>query len=815
MTGEFPTDADHRAYSATTRTRHTEDQRDQLQEEAHRFPTVAHWGAYEAEVIGGRLVAMHPSPHDPEPSDIGRSMVGTLDGPTRVTQPMIRAGYLEHGPRRDDNQRGAEPFRAVSWETAIEVVAGELARVRDSFGPAAIYGGSYGWGSAGRFHHAQSQVHRFLGQFGGYTPSVGNYSFHAMATILPYVLGQSADEYLSELPTWDEIARDTEVVLAFGGMPLKNSQVNPGGVARHSVVSAQRRCRERGVSFVNLSPVRDAVDASLNAEWYPLRPNTDAALMFGIAHTILAEGRQDQAFLDRCCVGFEQLRAYLRGAVDGQPKDADWAAAICGLDASVIRDLSRRMTAKRTLLSVSWSIQRADHGEQPYWAAIALAAIAGQVGRAGGGVALGLGSIHAAGAFQRKLPVAALPQRNEASDQVEAIPVSRLSDMLLNPGQTIDFDGGKVTFPEVRLVYWCGGNPFHHHQDINRLVKAWQRPDTIIVHEPFWTPTARFADIVLPCTTPLERSDIAVGRSEGEILAMYRAVDPPPGAKDDYEIFSALAERLGFGAWFTEGRTADDWVRHLYDQTRTALAEQGAPIPEFEAFWSQARISVPLRPGDLDRRPALSLLRDDPVAHPLRTPSGRIELFSQTISDFAYPDCPGHASWLEPAEWLGSPLADRYPLHMLTPQPAARLHSQYDHGATSLESKVSGREPVLISQADAEARGINDGDVVRVHNERGACLAGAVVTDAVHTGVILLATGAWYDPCEPGVPGSLELHGNPNVLTLDKGTSSLSQGPSAQTVLVEIERFEGEPSSARPFDPPPSQPASSPPRDGA
>jgi biotin/methionine sulfoxide reductase len=282
--------------------------------------------------------------------------------------------------------------------------------------------------------------------------------------------------------------------------------------------------------------------------------------------------------------------------------------------------------------------------------------------------------------------------------------------------------------------------------------------------------------------------------------------DVTPGVKDDYEIFSAIAERLGFGWTFTEGRSVDDWLRHLYAQTRTALADQGAPIPEFGEFWTQSRISVPLRAIDRDRRPALSRLREDPEAHPLRTPSGRTELFSQTIGDFGYPDCPGHATWLEPAEWLGSPLSVRYPLHMLTPQPAARLHSQYDHGAASRETKVGGRESVLMSAADAAARGIEDGYVVRLYNERGACLAGAVVTDAVRAGVTLLATGAWYDPCEPGVPGSLERHGNPNVLTMDKGTSSLSQGPSAQTVLVEVERFDGDAPIARPFDPPPSRP---------
>ena len=490
-------------------------------------PTATHWGTYEAGVRDNRIVAMRPIAADPEPSDIGRSVVDALTGPTRVTAPMVRAGYLERGPVLAQNRRGAEPFHEVSWEVALDLVAHELERVRDLYGPAAIYGGSYGWASAGRFHHAQSQVHRFLGQLGGYTPSVGSYSFHAMEVIVPYVLGESALDHLVNLPTWDEVAEHTELVVAFGGLPLKNSQVNPGGVFAHIAAGSQQRCREMGVHFVNISPVRGDVDGTLESEWYAPRPNTDAAVMLALAHTIFAEGLQDEEFVQQCCEGQELFRRYLLGVDDNEPKDAEWAASLSELDASVIRDLARRIATRRTLISVSWSIQRADHGEYAYWAAIALAAVAGQIGQPGGGVALGLGSHHAPGTVQRMLPVAALPQHNEAAEVVEAIPVSRVADMLLNPGERINFDGGTVTFPDVRLVYWCGGNPFHHHQDLNRLVAAWQRPETIIVHEPFWTATARHADIVLPCTTPFERNDFARGLSESTLSAMHRVVDPP------------------------------------------------------------------------------------------------------------------------------------------------------------------------------------------------------------------------------------------------------------------------------------------------
>ncbi|HEX9782204.1 MAG TPA: molybdopterin dinucleotide binding domain-containing protein, partial [Opitutaceae bacterium] len=141
-------------------------------------------------------------------------------------------------------------------------------------------------------------------------------------------------------------------------------------------------------------------------------------------------------------------------------------------------------------------------------------------------------------------------------------------------------------------------------------------------------------------------------------------------------------------------------------------------------------------------------------------------------------------------------------LHLLTTQPSTRLHGQMDMGRVSQKSKVAGREPMRINPEDAARRGIRDGDVVRVFNERGATLVGAVLNEDIRPGVIQISTGAWYDPQEPGVIGSLDKHGNPNVLTLDKGTSRLAQGPSAQTTLVEVEKYVGELPEITAFEPP-------------
>lgn len=749
------------------------------------LPTASHWGMGTAVVDNGRLLKIEPSRQDPAPSALLDSMVASTYSKARIAQPCVRKSYLEHGIRADRKDRGAEPFVAVEWDVALDLATAEIERVRRDHGNAAIFAGSYGWASAGRFHHAQSQIHRFYKLVGGYTSSVDNYSYAAALVIAPHVIGPLRD-LIRDSTVWPVIRDHGDLVVMFGGVPAPNTQLASGGLSQHGIPKMMKDCRESGTEFVVIGPQRTDAMTELGADWIAPRPNTDTALMLGVAYSLISADLHDPGFIEKYTVGFDKFEAYLRGRTDGIVKSAAWAASICDVPETVIVELARRMARQRTIILTAASLQRADHGEQVVWMTIVLAAMLGQIGLPGGGFGFAYGSDGIVGAPINNLRWPSLPQ---GANPIESfIPVARIADMLLEPGRAFDYNGSRLTYPDIRLVHWAGGNPFHHHQDINRLIHAFHQPETIIVNEISWTATARHADIVFPITTTLERNDICMNRHDDRIVAMKRAIEPVGQPRNDFDVFSGLAERLEMKPLFTEDMDEAAWLRRFWRAADEQARLIGLDWPSFDEFWERGYLELPL---PLEDHVMLRRFREDPVTHPLSTPSGRIEIFSKTIDGFGYDDCPGHPVWLEPFEWLGSDATSSYPLHLISGQPGGRLHSQLDDGPVSQNTKINGREPIRINPEDAQVRGLIDGDIVRVFNHRGACLAGVRVSQDLRRGVVELKTGAWFDPIEPGVTGSLDVHGTPNVLTRDKGTSQLAQGSTAHTTLVQVQKYEG------------------------
>jgi biotin/methionine sulfoxide reductase len=720
-------------------------------------PHSAHWGAFSARWNGATL-DIKPYEEDPAPSSILQNFTTAMRHKARILRPMVRKAWLDRSVRSE--RTFDQKFVACPWDEVLDLLANELSRIRTEHGAAAVFGGSYGWSSAGRFHHAQSQVHRFLNMaFGGYIRSVNSYSAGASAVILPHVIGGYEDVSRRNV-TWDQVAEHSDTVLAFGGMALKNSDVASGGISRHIERGAMQKAARRGAIFYGITPLRDDMPEEAGARWLPIKVGTDVALMLGLAHTLLVEKLWDSAFVARYCTGFDIFERYLRG---------------------------------RTLITVSHSLQRAQYGEQPVWMGAVLAAMLGQIGLPGGGYNYALGALGHTGRRFNAVPIPTLSQGKNGT--TDFIPVARVADMLLHPGEAFEYNGRSMRYPDIKLVYWAGGNPFHHHQDINRLRRAFNVPQTIVVHESAWTPMAKFADIVLPATMTLERDDIGAAATDPRLVAMRKAVDPIGEARDDFDIFAALSQRLGVEQAFTEGRNSRQWLAHIYEPTRRALADAGWDAPDFDEFWRRGELTLPSAPDDGG---FLRAFRNDPLNKRLPTPSGKIEIYSKTIAGFGYDDCPPHPAWLPSTE----PPDSRHPLTLIANQPSTRLHSQLDFGAYSQSRKIAGREAIRLNPTDAARRGIADGDIVRLFNDRGACLAAAAVTDDVMPGVVQLSTGAWYDPQAGVADDPLCVHGNPNVLTRDIGTSRLAQGCCGQVTVVECEKFSGALPDIRAFDPP-------------
>jgi biotin/methionine sulfoxide reductase len=750
----------------------------------------SHWGAFQARPQPRGGLEIRPFDQDPAPSPLLGNIPASLDHPARLGRPLVRKGWLQDGPGPDP-RRGHDSYVEMDWDSALDLASRELRRLgagpeQPLAGPlpgTRVFGGSYGWASAGRFHHAQSQLHRFLNcAFGGYVSSVDTYSTAAGSVILSLVWGE-AFRMTRDHPYLQELAEDTELLISFGGLPLRNTAVSGGGNSQHSVAQALARAAARGCGFVSVSPLGDDMAALPNGDWLAPRPGSDTALMLGMAWHLQDKGLADRAYLQRYTSGYDRFLAYLTGASDGVAKTPDWAAAICDVPAARIVALAERASRVRTMINVTYSLQRAEHGEQPVWMALTLAAMLGRGQLPGAGFCYGLGSIGNIGKAPMDLPLPTLPQgQNRVPD---FIPVARISDLLLNPGAPFTYRGQTHHYADIRLVYWAGGNPFHHHQDLTRLAQAFARPETVIVHDSVGTASAAHADIIFPATISAEREDIGASGNDPFLIAMQPLAAPRGEARDDYAILSALAQRIGCEAAFTEGLDAAGWLHRLYGHAQATLARRGIPTPDYEAFRQGMVLPLPLREAEgLLRR-----FHRDPQAHPLATPSGRIEIWSNTA---AAAGLPGHPAWLPGQEWLGAAGAALHPFQLIANQPATRLHSQLDFGATSMAAKQDGREVARLNSDDAVRLGIASGDVIRIWNGRGALLAAAALSPAIRPGVVQLPTGAWHAPVDlPGL-GWVCVNGNPNAVTSDRPASGLSQGCTGQLALVSVEKLAGE-----------------------
>lgn len=761
----------------------------------------SHWGAFRAKVENGIWVDTIPFENDPHPTSMLNGIREVVYNPSRVKYPMVRIDWLKHGWKSDTSQRGDNRFVRVPWSQALDFFHHELERIQTTYGPSALYAGHSGWQSCGKFNTAGTMMQRAIGLHGTYLAKVGDYSTGSAQVVLPYVAG--AMEVYEQQTSWPLVLKHAKNIVIWGSDPIKNLQVG-WLIPDHSVYGYYQQLAEKvkagEINVIHVDPVKNESYKFFGGKQVPVNPQTDVPLMLAIAHTLYTEKLHDEQFLADYTTGFEQFLPYLLGEKDGVAKTPEWAEKICSIPADEIRELARTMASGRTQIIAGWCLQRMQHGEQYAWMIVVLAAMLGQIGLPGGGFGFGwhyndAGTVTSAGPLMSGFNsvTGVDPIYNGSYKGYSSyIPVARFVDCIENPGSTIEFNGHKVKFPHMKMAIFCGNNPFHHHQDRNRMIKAWRNLETVVSVEHQWTATCRFADIVLPATTTYERNDIEQfgNHSNKGIIAMKQIVEPMFESKDDFDIFRELCSRFGREEAFTGGKTKMEWIEEIYNGARLQGRGIGVRMPNFVKFWEEEQFIAFPDGTEWVRHAAF---RKEPDLEPLGTASGLIEIYCKTIADMGYDDCQGHPMWFEKVERShGGPKSNKFPIHLQSCHPNHRLHSQLcssdEHRSTYA---VAGREPCYISTADAKARGIKTGDIVRVFNDRGQVLAGAVVTDDYMPGVCRIHEGAWYAPLEGGKPGTLCTYGDPNVLTVDIGTSKLAQATSAHTALVEIEKYTG------------------------
>lgn len=754
----------------------------------------SHWGVYRVHVKGGKIERLDPVKEDKSPSMQLQAIAQQPYNAARIRYPMVRKSFLEKGHKAGGAGRGKEPFVRVSWDEALTLVAKEIERVEKTYGPASVFGGSYGWMSTSSIGNARNLMRRVLNCAGGFTSILGDYSTGCAQVILPYVIGASG--VYEQVTAWDLVCEKTELIVLWGADPSVTNDID-WSTTFHENAEAFRRIRDKGIPCVAVNPLKPDTAEFLgeHCEWIAPKPNTDVAVMLAMCHELEASGKADHEFLRKYTVGADQFIAYLMGKEDGVAKTPAWAEKISGVPAETIKGLAHAMRDKRSMLMGGWGIQRAQFGEQVHWAMVALAAMCGHIGQPGGGFGF---TYHYSngGAATSEAPV--LPGISSTPKGItpavpQPIPLARFTDCFLNPGKVIEYNGTKITYPDIRLVFWSGGNPFGQQEDSNRLVKAWRKPETTIVTDIVWTASARMADIVLPACTSLERNDIAAVGSYSNLgyVAMQQAIEPQWESRSDYWIYSHLAEKLGHKDAFTEGLDEMGWIKRFYDAAaREALAAE-MEMPSFDDFWKCGMVLFPVT-EDSQRYNYFGDFRKNPITNPLGTESGKIELFSKKIASYHYDDCPGHPTWLEPTEWLGAKLALEYPFALLTAKSRYRLHSQLDSTASNLFTNIDEREPVWIHPDAAKKLGLENGDIALVESRHGKVLAGVLITDRVRPDTVVVHHGAWFCPSNPDKDGSLEAHGCNNTLTIDIPSSRLACGNVANTTLVRVKKYEGD-----------------------
>ncbi len=684
--------------------------------------------------------------------------------PDRLKYPLKRTG-----------KRGEGKFERISWEEALDTMAAELIRVKNTYGNSAILV-PYGTGSYSQTNGRQTAA-RLMNLFGGSLGFYNSYSWACISRATPYVYGSSVTG--NQRQDWV----NSKYIIMWGWNP---AEMRDGTNSEYFI----KKARENGARVICIDPRMSMSASALADEWIPIRPGTDTALMSAMAHVIISEGLHDKDFIRRCCIGFdssqmpagleneESYSDYIFGTRDGQAKTPEWAEAITGIPRNTIVRIAREYgSIKPAMLYQGYGMQRRAYGEQPVLGGCVLAAITGNVGIPGGwasGIAL---QADDGGPFWNIFPTGRNPVR-------ATIPVFLWTEAILRGkqmGPAEGVRGAEKLDNNVKLI-WCVASNIliNQHADTNRSARILADEslvEFIAVQDQFMTPSARYADLVLPVCTQFEVWGLEDGWKYGdEVIIMPKVAEPPYETKSDYQIAAGLAGRLGLKNEYTLGRNERDWIEWAVSYYRNTRFPD---IPDLESLHEMNR-GVYTRPVH-QPKVAFRDFRSDPAKHPLNTPSGKIELFSKTLFELGQPETiPPVPKYIQEWESPFGAESRKYPLQAIGHHYMPRVHSTHD-GIDWLEEAFPQR--LFINPIDADRRGIKDGDQVLICNDRGKIIIPCRITKKIMPGVVNIPQGAWWEPDKDGI----DRRGNVNVLTSHRWTP-LAFGNAQHTIMVEVSK---------------------------
>ncbi len=770
--------------------------------------------------------------------------------PNRILYPLKRVDWNSDGERNPQN-RGKSGYVRISWDEATDLIAKEIRRVIKKYGPYTILGQMDGHGETKVVHAAHGCSYRLLNLLGGFTLQVRNPdSWEGWWWGAKHVWGcepvGTYNPYQSNI-YWD-IAKNTDMILCQGCDP----DTTPWGFAGGQMPS--RFCywfTELGIKQIYICPDLNYGAAVHADKWIPILPNTDAALQLAIAYLWITEGAYDKDYVATHTVGFDKFEAYVLGKEDGVAKTPTWAAKKTGVPSRIIKALAREWAAKRTTVAHGFGgpYIRGAYSHEPARLEVCLLAMqglgkpgvhqlhfldilsslcariaylkdAGQLTPTGVALYKGVGQPTPAGIIKPQVGFAYQGYHNLMPQPKQIIPKPLVHDAILDghfdiycsSDQMISVDDQfkRYVYPvpgcsEVHMIWTDTPCLITCWNDSNSVIKAYRSPkiEFMLAQHPWMENDCHFADIILPINTKYEEDDIGDDPPSNLYNLIYleeKCMEPIGESRSDYEAVCAIAEKLGLLEEYTQGKSVQDWIKFGFDNSGVTQAG----LCTWEQLEEKKYYVVPTDP-DWQRYPSGMLeFYKDPEKHPLTTPTGKLEIYSQRLAE-NFPDDderPPIPKWIEGGpDWshddrLSSERAKKYPLLIVSNHPRWRHHANLDdvNWFHEIETcKVRGPdgylyEPIWIHPSDAAKRGIENGDVVEIFNERGGVLVGTYLTERIMPGVVYVDHGARYDPI---VPGELDRGGAINTITPHLGASKNCRGAMVESgFLVEVEKVD-------------------------